>query len=336
MSNIPYRISSKSITLLLGNVPKIIPSSHMNFDKVKEALNQPVHDIDAIRNLADIPAAIAIDSAGRVKVYDGEVHFEGQKTNNFLATRILDHVKLGLSIQPLMLFLDRLMLNPNEQVREDLFKWLESGDMPVTEDGCFVGYKYVQADYYSAHSGTNGKVLHALHTVVEMPRGECDESRYNTCSTGLHFCSYGYLSTGYASNYRIIIVKIAPEDVTAIPTDYHQQKGRCCKYEVIGEITQNRDDHYRGKVVVDSEATLAGVETVPEGATEAKETEATEGDIKTKLADMSFTHAKSGKKFKAFRVWKEITKKGQRAASKVLGVPRTTLQNWLAAINEAL
>jgi hypothetical protein len=36
-----------------------------------------------------------------------------------------------------------------------------------------------------------------------------------------------------------MIVKINPADVVAIPTDYNNQKGRCCRYEVVDEYVAN-------------------------------------------------------------------------------------------------
>jgi hypothetical protein len=337
MTNVPYRMSSKSITLMLGSAPMIIPSSHMNFERVTEALKQAIHDFDLIKSLADIPTAIALATAGKVSVFEGTVLYDGAACHNFLAQRILEHVQKSLPFAPLMAMLDRMMLNPNVEIREDLFKWLESGDMPITEDGCIIGYKYVQRDYYSSHSGNDGKVLHALHTTVSMPREQCDESRHNTCSTGLHFCSFGYLGS-YNYNQRTIIVKVAPEDITAIPKDYNNQKARTCKYEVIGEIDRGvvTEDVYTGKGIVPNDGALEGVVTQPEGVEEPKQVELHKDDIKEKLSKMKFTHSGTGKTFKAYRVWNAISKEGQRGASKTLGVPRTTLQNWLAAINEAL
>jgi hypothetical protein len=33
-----------------------------------------------------------------------------------------------------------------------------------------------------------------------------------------------------------MILKINPADVVSIPTDYNGAKGRCCKYEVVGQV----------------------------------------------------------------------------------------------------
>lgn len=339
-----YRISPTSISLLIHNEngfnPIIIPSTHMNFKAVRDELaKDPDYDLNRLYELTDIPRAIAIKTDGRVEVYNGVVKFDGEIIHNYAATRIIEHVQQKLPIIPMMRFLDRLMDNPNKEIRVDLFEWLEKGDMPITEDGCFIGYKYVQDDYYSAHTGKDGKVLHALHTEVSMPREECDENRAESCSTGLHFCGFGYLSSCYVYNNRIIIVKVDPKDVTAIPAYYDSQKGRCCRYQVVGEITDNIKDHYRGKRIVDNDASLEGVKTQPDIVEEIDNKSDGNLDrdaIKEALRDIKFNHVKSGKTFKGYRIWDTVNKKGQRGASAELGVPRTTIQNWLNVINESL
>ncbi|KKL79101.1 hypothetical protein LCGC14_2018170, partial [marine sediment metagenome] len=42
---------------------------------------------------------------------------------------------------------------------------------------------------------------------------------------------------------RTVIVEINPRDVVAIPVDYGNAKGRCCRYTVVGEIETGEDEH---------------------------------------------------------------------------------------------
>lgn len=338
--NFAYRISSRSISVMLNNTPKVIPSSHMNFNEILEELKKPEHDTKRIAELADIPTAIKLATNGRVTVFDGEVQLDGEECHNYLATRILDHVRQSLPIDPLARFLELLYDNPNTEIRKDLFAWLEEGDMPVTEEGHIVGYKYVRDDYRSSRAGKDGEhPLHAVGTFVEMPRSECDEDRNRTCSTGLHFCSFKYLPMGYYSNSRIMIVKINPKDVTAIPVDYDNQKARCCRYEVIGEITGDVKDHYRGQRVVNEDAEVEGVDTSAKKKVEEdrlEKTELTRNDIKTLLKGMKFSHAKLGKSFTAYQIWNGVNKMGQRQFSDKTGIPRSTMQGWLYVIEREI
>jgi hypothetical protein len=71
-------------------------------------------------------------------------------------------------------------------------------------------------------------------------------SKNNTCSTGLHFCSEGYLNS--FGGERTVIVKINPADVVSIPSDYNDAKGRACRYEVIGELGVEPEEAFTAPV----------------------------------------------------------------------------------------
>lgn len=69
-----------------------------------------------------------------------------------------------------------------------------------------------------------------------MDRSLVDPDKNETCSRGLHFCSFDYISHFETQNSRVIIVKINPRDVVSIPVDYNNTKGRCCEYTVLTEV----------------------------------------------------------------------------------------------------
>ena len=87
----------------------------------------------------------------------------------------------------------------------------------------------IEAQFVDTHSKS---VKQSIGDIIEMDRDECDPDRTNCCSTGFHFAGYEY-AKGFGGN-AFIYVEINPADVTAIPNDYNYQKGRCCKYKIIG------------------------------------------------------------------------------------------------------
>jgi hypothetical protein len=128
-----------------------------------------------------------------------------------------------------------MMKNPSKRAVDELFGFIEACDLPITEDGHFLAYKKVQENYMDCHSGT---IRNAVGDTPSMDRNQVDEDKDRTCSYGLHFCSYGYLRSFGGS--RIMVLKINPADVVAIPSDYNNSKGRCSAYEVVAEIeTEN-------------------------------------------------------------------------------------------------
>ena len=76
--------------------------------------------------------------------------------------------------------------------------------------------------------------------MVSMPRQAVDDNPNNTCSHGLHVCSYEYLKN--FTGERLVVCKVNPRDVVSIPTDYNHTKMRVCRYEVIQEIPLDSTD----------------------------------------------------------------------------------------------
>ena len=81
----------------------------------------------------------------------------------------------------------------------------------------------------------------AVGDTLSMPRNAVDEDKNRTCSAGLHFCSYSYLP--HFGGERIVVVKINPRDVVAIPADYNNAKGRTCRYEVVEELAVEKNGY---------------------------------------------------------------------------------------------
>ena len=79
-----------------------------------------------------------------------------------------------LPIEPWIIFLKRLQLNPNPEIRDDLFEWMEKANLPITPDGHFLAYKKVNDDYLSFH---DLKTRNDIGSTIFLPREECDPDR---------------------------------------------------------------------------------------------------------------------------------------------------------------
>lgn len=146
---------------------------------------------------------------------------------------------VGIKVNSYINFLDNVMKNPKESIREELFQFLENGAFPIHEDGRFSAYKKIKEDWTDIYTG---KISHKIGSKPKMNRKDVDDDRTRTCSIGLHFCAFGYLSSygGSGSGVRVVEVLINPKDVMAIPTDYSFKKGRCATYEVAREIGEGK------------------------------------------------------------------------------------------------
>jgi len=153
--------------------------------------------------------------------------------------RYASMIKAGEDVTPLDNFITKMKENPTKNIQEELFAFMIQNDLPLTKDGDFLAYKYVSSKYLDKYSAT---IDNSVGKIVEMERGKVDSNRFNTCSRGLHFTSKNYAFSNSYEDDRIVVLKINPKDVMAIPPDYNEQKGRCCRYEVIDEINKSSEE----------------------------------------------------------------------------------------------
>jgi hypothetical protein len=254
-----YIRSGDELTVVVDSTPYTINITHDNFEEILKAIK--LNNWENIPNLISMVHTIREFGDGRLTVDEDEgvVRYCGELLHSTLTNRILQMVKEGFTIAPLVAFLDNLKLNPSNRAVDELYSFLEYGKLPITDDGCFLAYKRVTEEYMDCHSHevlnkmyymmtdqektklpytTSNNVLVeqvAETTRISMPRNCVDDRSHNTCSTGLHFCSLEYLQS--FGGAHVMILKINPRDVVSIPVDYNNTKGRCCMYEVVGEYT---------------------------------------------------------------------------------------------------
>ncbi len=236
MSNIPYILSSLNVTVYIDGEPNVVASGTPQYDLVIEGIRN--RDLQAVKDAINIRQAIVSLSSGVIQLEGSTLLYDGRPLHGALVNRILTVVKNAGNAGPLLLLLENLMQNPSKRAVDELYGMLEACDLPITEDGHFLAYKRVNADYTSIH---DGKTDNSIGAKPSMPRNAVDEDKDRTCSTGLHFCSKAYLPYfgAYGNGTRTVVVKINPRDVVSIPSDYNNAKGRACTYEIIGELTED-------------------------------------------------------------------------------------------------
>ena len=143
-----------------------------------------------------------------------------------------DKGTIDTEIERIKPFLQNVFENPFIDAVQEIYEYCKAMDFEITEDGCFLAYKYVNENLTSKY---DGKTKHAIGEYTEVTH--FDTNRRNECSSGLHFCSKSYLSS--YGGQTIIVVKINPKDVVSIPTDYNFAKGRCRRYMMVGYIAQD-------------------------------------------------------------------------------------------------
>jgi hypothetical protein len=167
-----------------------------------------------------------------IEVKDGNLYVFGDPVHSTLATRVLSFLEHGLDCVHLFKFILKLNLNPSKRAVDELYTFLEHRALPITDNGNFLAYKAVRADYTDKHTG---KFLNTVDAVLEMPRNKVDDDKNVGCSYGFHAGTVEYAKDFLGGQGHLMIVEINPADVVSIPTDCQFQKLRTCKYKVVGE-----------------------------------------------------------------------------------------------------
>lgn len=249
-----YAISKTSITLSIDGELKIIPKDHCCYSAIEKELKSKNTDWKKIKEYMNTKQTISNFIGSNLKIENGKFTYQTHyrkwnrrielKPDNPVVHKILEGFSEGRNYMPFVKFLDNLTRIPNEEVLNDLYKFLEANELPITDDGCFLAYKRVNSNFTDCHTGT---IDNSVGQIVTMPRNKVEFDRLKTCSAGLHFCSKSYLGDFGSKSQPIVVVKINPMDVVSIPVDYNQAKGRCCRYEVI-DVLKNEDDPLKTRV----------------------------------------------------------------------------------------
>lgn len=234
--------SDDHITLLFdhGDTATVYNTSE-NFDAVCTAVEENNWEQAELLSKPAEVVKLSFKDIENVAIQDGVVTFNGVPMHSTLTDRILEMNAMGDDVTPMALFLEHLMDNPSPRSVNELYTFLEKSNLPITEDGHFLAYKRIAKNYTDMHTG---KFDNSPGMFVEMLRNSVDEDKNHTCSAGLHFCSREYLpSYGSYGESKVVMIKINPADVVAIPSDYNDAKGRCCKYYVVEEMPIDVDSY---------------------------------------------------------------------------------------------
>jgi hypothetical protein len=210
-----------------------ISKTDESYPKVVKAIQAGASD-SVILELLETESRLmqeAVTVAPGITLQSGQLLFENEPIGGVLGARMLLMHEEGFDLGHMSKFLANLRNNPSEWVVEHLYPSLEKGKNAITEDGHFLAFKIVKSDWTDGHSG---KFYNKVGTILSMPR-LTTEDPYRTCSFGFHVCSFDSLPTFARTSGRVIVCKVNPADVFALPLDCSGTNLRVSRYEVIGE-----------------------------------------------------------------------------------------------------
>lgn len=238
---LPHILTQSGISIVVpGRAPICVSVDHEHFNTVVQLVKDeaPAEQIDDLLNSKANALAKAVSDIEsefpdlKIDPSSGMVFYEGEALGTRLTSTILRHLEEGFDLRPYARFVQKLAQNPSKRVWDQLYDFLEVGQIPITENGDFRVYKAIRQDWKDIHSGT---MDNSIGAVVQMSRRGVDDDPERTCSHGLHVCSFGYLPHFAHANGRIIQCDVSPADVVAIPRDYNNTKMRVCRYVVVAE-----------------------------------------------------------------------------------------------------
>lgn len=227
-------ITNKNITIVFSDgIPKSVSSSDsVKFNEVLKAIKE--ERFSELDKLIDIKKSIKVSGDGRIKIDDDGASIDGQALPEALSTKLIEFFNNNIPTDYLLAFWDNLKKNPSYRSVNQLYSFLEKNNHPFTQDGFFMAYKKVRPNFKDIHSG---KFDNSVGKIVEVPRNQVDENPEVTCSYGLHVANFDYACNHFGSSSDVLVlVKVNPADVVAIPTDYNESKMRVCKYEVVSVV----------------------------------------------------------------------------------------------------
>ena len=237
-----YLYTKGGIHLILNGKPLALHKSDPHFAAVVDALKAKATEAEvlAIIEADKLRMAAAIVVVPGIEMKGGQLYHQDEPIAGVLGGQMLQMLEEGFDLSPMKAFLDNLQKNPSMRVVEHLYAFLEHGKNPITDDGCFLAYKAVRDDFLDIHSGSFDN---SVGQVLKMARNKVDENQHNTCSNGFHVCSFDYLPHFASANGHVMVCKVNPADVVAIPADYNNTKMRVCRYEVVGEHEGYYSEH---------------------------------------------------------------------------------------------
>jgi len=247
----PHIQGSKSLTFVIDDQPHSITSDHSNYERVlKRVRDKPVTEKNSAKILE---LTKPIEQFNRIFSQGSS---SGFRIVNGVLTCLIDNQEFPLApslykevleihntngnLAPLYNFVTKLAKNPRKEVIDELWGFISSCGLSITESGNFLAYKNVNNDFTDVFSGT---MNNSPGQTLSMPRWSVEHNPDRTCAAGLHFAAWGYLSS-YAFGRKTVILSISPENVVSIPTDYNNMKGRACEYTVLREVEQPEELKY--------------------------------------------------------------------------------------------
>lgn len=238
MSKSPIRfvIRTDAVSMMLPGEaePRMVRNDHKQFADIVSALRND--DIPRVLALLNPLEAFCSKQQGRLVLEKGNLLFDGETIHEVIHSKITEMINRDEDASKFVRFMENLKENPEQRALDELYSFIKTNALPLTEDGYLLAYKSVRRDFLDHHSQSFD---YSPGKTVSMDRELVCNDPNVTCAPGLHVCSIGYLQNmlfGGDRKSRVVLVKVHPRDVVCVPYDYQDSKVRCCAMTVLAEF----------------------------------------------------------------------------------------------------
>ena len=233
-----YSITKSQITIFKNDESRSVVKGYPKFNQIKKDLVESCFSDKMLKHsyeLLSLPDFVEKFSEGNITVNheEGKVWYGTFEIKNSIIDHMMKMLTNQENVKPLVLFLEKLLMNPKKNVVDELYAFLKHNDIGISNSGDIIAYRSVRDNFKDFHTNT---MSNRVGDVVQMPRTLVDDNPNVTCSTGLHVASIEYAQGFGGNSNRLMKVKVCPSDVVSVPVDYSGMKLRCCKFEVLEEV----------------------------------------------------------------------------------------------------
>lgn len=241
---IKYTVTSREISFVFQGTSFNIPKNNENYSEIYQAVVENNYAVlDGLvtsqqkltENIKTVVSTLNEDDTDsiQVKILDKQIYcnnkiFKGLASADFIKYVAENNARM---VSQFKRFMFNCSLNPSNDSVEELYDFVVKNRLKVTPAGTILLYKWVKDNY---HDCRTGNFNNTPGLTIKMDRKKVNPNRYETCSNGLHLCSYKYGKFGD----RLLLVELDPKNSVSIPTDYSQSKMRCCEYTSLMDITE--------------------------------------------------------------------------------------------------
>ena len=237
-------INSKSVIFATDFSVVSFAKTHSNYDYAKEIALEyleeesiPLEVYEKLVEFNNIKTQLISWSNDRLSIQGNSVLFDNEPVPAELENHLINLFKEDPenktnSLTAWTNFIAKLGDAMNLDTHNRLFAFLRYNDLSIDQDGDVLAWKVVRNDYKDIYSGT---IDNSVGAEPSMPRTKVNFDPTQTCSYGLHACSFGYLSSFGSVGNPVMILKIDVRDIVSVPVDYDGRKIRVCRYKVVGQ-----------------------------------------------------------------------------------------------------